>query len=542
MLARLPVLQTWWCLDDWGQLLRASGTVSAEPGLPARWLSRHFYWTMTWPLFGMSAAAHAVLRLLLHGLAAATLVRLARRLGLGPEPGLVAGLLLAASPIAFTPLYWASGIQELLAGVLAILAVERWLARGRAAAWTAGACMVISILAKESGLGLPVLFLLMHLTSRNDSGHRPVRWTVIVIGLVAATGEALLVARQFATGPDDPYRLGGFVTVIGNLGMFGRWLGTPGPTFAGQPTWSEVAGGLVLFALWWTAGVLAWRRGRRLLLGTVVAASFSLAPALSMFQQAKPYMAYGAAAALALAIGSVLPARRLERRIVVVALVVAALAWGATTTQLRIRTLDDHGRPADPVVRAALLVRETVASIATAAGDAPIIIFQQPLRDEDLEIAERDGPRRLRDSDRVVALGGETGLARALGRLDVTWRSSLLETSPDAEVFAETAVRLEAWGPCPEALLRAAVIDIYVGHGRRAMSELARASALGVGPGRPGFDPVGPDIQRDFLLDVQMNRQASWLIGEVTDGGITMKEYLEARELLDRLAETIATD
>lgn len=539
-LSRLPVLQTWWCLDDWGQLLRAAGESSLEGGLPARWFSQHFYWEITWPVFGMSAVAHAVLRICLHAVGATVLVRMAKRIGMAPEQGFVAGLLLAATPIAFTPLFWASGVQELLAGVLAILAVDRWLANGRATVWTAGLLMLGSLMAKETGLGLPVLFLILLALQRGTTSNLQSRWAVVLLGLVVASTEALLVTRHFATGSEDPYRLDGLKTLAGNLGMFGHWLATPGPTFTGHPTWGAAGTGLAFFAAWWLAGVYAWRRGKHAILGTVVAATLSLGPALPLYQQAKPYMAYGAAAAAALAIGSIVPARWIRYRGVAVVLTVASLLWGASMTAARINKVDGEGRPLDPVVRAARIARETVDAIRPVQSSGSVVVFQQPLRSRDVEQAEQFGPQHLADTERVAAAGGEDGLALALARSDVFWRSSLLEIAPDATVFTETAAALEPWGTPREALLRAAVIDIYVGSGARARAELARAVELGIDPGQPGLDPVEERMDRRFLLEVRIPRYADWLMDATTSGLLPMEQYLEARRQLDRLAEGLA--
>ncbi|MHB8079135.1 MAG: hypothetical protein ACYDIE_07765, partial [Candidatus Krumholzibacteriia bacterium] len=118
VLGRLPALGAWWCLDDWGLLARAAGRLEAPAGFPARWVSQQAWWSLTWPLCGLHAAGQAWLRIAVHAVAAVTVARIARRAGLGPTAQLTAGLLLAATPVAFTSLYWAAGIQELLGGAL----------------------------------------------------------------------------------------------------------------------------------------------------------------------------------------------------------------------------------------------------------------------------------------------------------------------------------------------------------------------------------------------------------------------------------------
>ena len=79
ILGRLLALHAWWCLDDWGQLADAAGLIERSGG--ARRVSQHLYWAATWPLVGLSPAPHAVLRILLHALAAAAVARIALHAG-----------------------------------------------------------------------------------------------------------------------------------------------------------------------------------------------------------------------------------------------------------------------------------------------------------------------------------------------------------------------------------------------------------------------------------------------------------------------------
>ncbi len=149
IISKIPALGTWWCLDDWGQLAKAAGTIAGSDTLPARWLSQHFYWNITYPLFGLYVLPYTLSRILLHAIASLTVAKIGRNAGLGKPAYLVAGLLFAASPMAFTVIYWASGIQELLAGVFALLAVERWYVQDRSSIILPVLFGVCSILSKE---------------------------------------------------------------------------------------------------------------------------------------------------------------------------------------------------------------------------------------------------------------------------------------------------------------------------------------------------------------------------------------------------------
>ena len=183
------------------------------------------------------------------------------RLDRKPLVGLAAGTLFAVTPVSFTVLFWASGIQELLAVTLALLAVERWLVTGTRAVLVAGLCGLGSILAKEPGFGLPVLFGLT--LFRSGGQDRRSRLMVVLVLIVSVVLESLLVIRHFAPGDGGDYRLITPLQAFGNLGLFARWMTTLGPRFEAEPSWTFVAVGLGMLMMWATAGMWFWRRKTR---------------------------------------------------------------------------------------------------------------------------------------------------------------------------------------------------------------------------------------------------------------------------------------
>lgn len=481
VVARIPALGAWWCLDDWGQLARAAGRLESPVGLPARWLSQQAWWSLTWPLFGLNAAAHAWLRILLHAVAAVMVVRIARRAGLQPLAQLTAGLLFAATPVAFTPLYWASGIQELLGGVLALLAVERWLANGRGWAPVAGLAAIGAILAKEGALGLPVFFAIILVARRQRAGaDAGLRW-LIVVGLAAvAVVEAALVMRHFATGPRDPYALGGPLVMLGNLGKFGWWLPTPGPVFTAQVTWTRAGFGIALLLGWGAYGAAAWRQGKRLPLAAWTCALLSLTPALPLVNQARPYMAYLAAAAGSLTLASLLPVRWRPGVPAMAALIVAATLWGQFTMRGRLSKLEADGQAADPVVRASRTARAAAKDILALlpSGAKPssldLFIFQPHLKTTDGKSGEA-----IIETPQYAALGGALGVKLLLGGSgSARWTASLLDASSDAFVLCEKGRGFQAWGATYDALLYAAQLHIIAGNYPIAAALLTRADEL----------------------------------------------------------------
>ncbi len=490
ILAHLPALRTWWCLDDWGQLARAAGYLTAPDGIPARFLSQHLWWRLTWPVLGLNALGHSVLRLVLHAAAALAVVRIGRRTGLEPAQQLVSGLLFAAAPVSFTILYWASGIQELLAGVCALWAVERWLARGRWNIFLAGFLALCSIAAKESGLGLPVMFTILLLVCREHSPRaRIMRWGVIVVLAGAVLFEIALVRRHFASGPSDPYATGGLMVMLGNLGKFGWWTAIPGVVFTGQMTWPRAWCGIGVLVVWAVAGGIFWRKERRLPALALVMALLSIAPTLPLLHQVRPYMGYILAACAALTVGSLLPGIRSVSLTVAILGLLAAVVWGNLTMTRRMARADDAGVPADPIVRAVAASRRTATDLRAALdrlhpnlgpdqGQGPeqrLAIYQPRLRPS-RGPADPGDPTQPVHSEKYQVLEGPLGASLIAGVRDKTvWTATLLELDPGYQVVCEKAHTFEAWGGMDTAVLYAAELQIVMGNFPEAVAFLAYA-------------------------------------------------------------------
>jgi hypothetical protein len=494
VVGRLPAMGAWWNLDDWGQLGRAAGLagLGTEAGFPARWLSQHFWWNLTWPLFGMNPDPHAVIRLLLHGLAAVLVTRIGALAGLGTLPRLTAGLLFASSPLAFTPLYWASGIQELLAVLFALLAVERWLAAGASEQGSRRklllACLaaVLSMLAKESGLGLPVLFLvLMWLRIGVRLEDKAFAWAMVMFMLAAAVTEGVLVMNHFATDQTGTYAIGNLPRALINLCAYGWWLISPGPILASKLLWTRLVPGGALFVVWLVWGIIQWRRGQKLVLLALIAALLSLGPVLPLKDRHVPYLAYLPEAAGALALVSLLPRRWSPRYPVLIALTLVAALWGFTGMKTRLANRNDLGLIADPVVRATSLSWQacrTMSHLKEAQGGDQhryLTIYQQPVDPTSAQQAERFGERWVMATPLYNALLGTTGPRMVLGPdVEIVWASGLTTNPPEAVVVSETATGLKVWGKTWNALLYAALSDIGLGHFERARRHLVKAAAL----------------------------------------------------------------
>ncbi len=494
VLGRMPALGAWWNMDDWGQLGRAAGMagLTEGTGFPARWLSQYLWWDLTWPLFGLNSDAHAVARLVLHGLSAVLVTRIGARAGLGALPRLLAGLLFAASPLAFTPLYWASGIQELLGAFFALLAVERWLAAGacdsgsRRALLMACVATILSMFAKETGLGLPLLFLvMMWLGIGVRLQDKAFAWAMVMFMLLAAVVEGVLVMNHFAADTTGTYAIGDIQRVLINVCVYGWWLMSPGHVLASQINLAHLLSGGALFSAWLIWGVVQWRRGRKFVLLALVAALLSLGPALLLKDRLVPYLAYLASAAGVLALVSLWPARWSPRYPVLIVLTIAATIWGFAGMHVRLANRNELGLISDPVILATSLSWQacrTMSDLQRAQdGDGLqyLTIFQQPVTRASAEQAERFGERWVSHTHLYSALHGTTGPELVLGPdVTIVWASGLTTNPPGALVLSETATGLRVWGPTWNALLYAALTDIGLGHFERARRHLVKASAM----------------------------------------------------------------
>jgi hypothetical protein len=481
--SRIPAFDSWWCLDDWGQIGKSIGLLKYEFG--ARSLSQYGWWKATWALGEMNPHLQTGFRIIVHGFSAVAVVRIASLLGEAQVGQAFSGLFFAASPIAFTPIYWASGIQELLGAFFALWAMNFWLRAGAGGAILGFACAVLSILSKESGLGLPLPFFVVLLVMRPVTPREQKMRIVLIFSLLAAAAlESALLLRHFSTGSGEPYEVAWGWLIPGNLGLYGWWLLTLGPVFASKITVSMVLLGGAMFAAWGGYCLILLRKKDIAPLFLFLVAVLALTPSLPLVNQTHPYLAYLTVAMLALTIGGLLPRRR-NSVLLIASLATWATVWGYWNTAERIRNVGERGRIADPVVRAAHLARDSaktlliLSKVSPGAGSRRYILLQPPISKKEVAEAEFFGARKIVESPRYAALGGQIGPTLILGpRASVLWVNSLVATDIDAAVYCETGRGFLDWGGVWSGLLYSAILDISLGHFDRAARELDRAAEM----------------------------------------------------------------
>ncbi len=538
LLGRLPALGAWWNLDDWGLLGRAAGLIGGDGALPARILSQRWYWDLTWPLLGLNADAHAIVRMLLHALAAVLVTRIAARAGLGSLGRLVAGLLVVASPLVFTPLYWAAGIQELLGAVLALAAVERWLAGGtRRNILLAVFLAALSMLAKEAGLGLPVFFVLMLMTGVGPRpADRAFAWGLCVLLTPVAIAEGMLLLQHFGTDAGEAYTLGGPLQMGANLGRMGWWLVTPGPLLSPVLSPLQATAGAMVFVLWGLWGVARYQQGSRLALLTFLAALISLVPALPLQRQLHPYLGYVALCAGAIALGSALPRRLKPRTPWLTGLALLGAAWAFLGMEVRLKQRDAQGLPADPVVRATALSWQSsrmLTNLPLEEGQS-LIFLQIPRTRRQWEMTGRMGPNWVAGTHLHESLGGAIGPRLVLrDRRTVRWVNALDNTPADAFVLCEQGPGFKHWGRTPNAAFYAALASVGMGHFERARKDLVRGAALNRKTVAFAFDP-GQMVVRPGVVLARKEEFMDWTVG-LLDGTASPQEVGGLQEMFLQL-------
>ena len=472
VIGRLPAMGAWWHGQEWELLSQAGG--SGLTGFPARLVGEHLWWAVTYPIFGLAAEPQTWLRILLHAGSALMVVRLAVRAGLSPLARLVAGLLFAGSPLAFASLYTAAGVQDLLAGLLALVAVDRWLAGGRRQLLLAFLCGILSMLSQELALGLPLFFtalLWLNLGPRLED--KAFAWALTLLLLLIAVGEGTLVLTQPGAQGVEPAAVGSLATLAANLGEFGWWLVSPGHILAGELTWTMTAAGGMLFVLWLAWSVATWRNVSLMPLVTLLGAVITLGPAL--FKQGNvPADAYLATAAVALGLASILPRKWNLEIATLLGLTILTGAWSFLGMQSRISARDVQGLPADTAVQATALSWQTSQQLRnlpldTKVAGSTLILLQIPLGAQSVQLDSGLGKASVQHSPLYEAVGGTTGPSLQLGSgIVVRWANTLVGSPADALVLSEAPDGFRFWGRTDGAVFYAVLTDIGRGQNDRA--------------------------------------------------------------------------
>ncbi len=506
--SRMPAFNSWWCLDDWGQLSQAANIHVPPSGFPARWLSQYLVWDLFYSVFKLNFTLHTVIRILIHSSSAVLVFKIGKKFHLSQFSSFFAGILFGVATVSFTTVYWASGIQELLATFFGVFSLERWLCnRSKRSILASFVLFLASVLAKESAMALPlILGALQIFVFPHRFSHSTFRWTILFAMVLIVVGESHLVLNHFATAKGANYELGGIETIIMNLGKFGWWIFSFSPIFPPNLTTFTTAMGICFFLVWGGWSLVSIFRNNPFPLITLIWVVFGLSPALPLIKQTHPYLAYFPIIAFCLLIGQLLPKSFPGQRKSIPIFIVVAVFWGIWSMQTRISNTNINDRPADPVVFSAKLSREAIQLLATTDAinymnsGHDIVILQPPISIAQAEKASDLGDHYISNSALSSSLGGILGPQLYFGpETHFQWVNSLISIPVQSRVFCESGNGLLNWGSCWEGLLYATVVDISFGHFDRARMHLLRGYSLNKNFEHFIFDPeTCPVSESDF--------------------------------------------
>jgi len=472
ILCRLPALGAWWNLDDWDLLARAAN-VTFSDGPSPRVFSQVVFWEVFHPIFGDNAQGWAFVRLIIFGGISWTTVRICKHLGMEKLPRLFAGLLVAASPLAFTPLYWASGVQTLLGALFALRAIDFALQNRT---WPVLLLGVFSILSKENAILLP---LILPFIFNNKTWKQ---WLVIALLGALAILESWLVLITFNHTPGMPYALGDIKSVFTHLAGYGWWMLSPGIPYTIKLGLVELIAGLSIWLLWGIYSFKTWRNDDSVPAFLLISSLASIAPALALKTHHYPYMAFLAAIPFYILIAQLVAGRfRFSvRKLIVLSVMMLLIGFGLMEARISLRTTD--GLPADTTVRNSSM--SYAAHKTIRAFDNESIVILQPAFS-----LEGNDSGLLRPTPLYNALGGQTLVPMlALEGINLSWKTDMDNLSRDVVVLVDAGPLLKYWGNMPQPLIYLALSDIAIGKYSEARFALREAM-------------IGSDTSMPFMYD-----------------------------------------
>jgi hypothetical protein len=274
-------------LDDYTFLMQAAG-IDPAPFSLRRWMTVRGYYEVMLALAGPRPGAWHAVAFMLHATLAVGVGAWARCFGASRGVAWTAVGLFAASPLAFTVLYWIACIQELASGVF-LLAAAWWMPRPDRTRWVAVALFAAAMLSKESVLAAPLALAFVF-------GRRtwPVAAAMFVTGVVIFAGSGLH-ARMFVTDLGLPYAVDYGTTLWVHLATQIVWATAfwrPYPDRVASPDANLVLPALAIAAVVAIAAIVLRGPARRALVAAAIWFVALLLPVLPLAQHAYAYYGY----------------------------------------------------------------------------------------------------------------------------------------------------------------------------------------------------------------------------------------------------------
>ncbi|MCK4539410.1 MAG: hypothetical protein KAV42_11495, partial [Candidatus Krumholzibacteria bacterium] len=354
-----PALKISFSLDDLRFLLRASG-VEDFPDSIKRILSIRLFFQAGWKLFRTSSGYYHLVVVILHLINAGLIQRISKRLGLDDRVATYGALLFLVTPVAFLPMHWISGIQDVSMTFFVLLTVHLYMAKGTISAAGTLLAATLSLLCKEASLlMLPGLAICIPTSKRRR----------LVLGLSGSIiGILFLVlSGSFNLRPaGDPYESAFGVNIIWNLLTYSAWLIRfwdyfPDKIPQYQP--SLAIWGLILPTI---LSIIVWRfrQTRVPLLKAVILFLLLLGPVLPLIRHSYFYYLYLPLVPFWILIGILLD--RISNRKIAYAVLAVFFIYSSITGTIHRRAEIQKGVLKDPILRHAAILKHTVNELRDA--------------------------------------------------------------------------------------------------------------------------------------------------------------------------------
>jgi hypothetical protein len=401
-----PAFRVFFSLDDLQFLSRAAGLSAPAAGL-RRLVSTRLFFAASWKLFGPHPWPYHVVVLSLHTVNACILFLLARRLHLKKSSAFVASLLFVTTYVAFLPLHWISGIQEVSAAFFALVSAYFFLGKTTSSLILSLLSGCLAMLCKE------MTFLLLPAYAAVLPAPPKRRWILGSAGLALGITFLAVSGSLAPRPPGDPYESAFGANILWNLLTYSAWLvrfWDYFPERLAQPDAALAGWGLILPAL---LGLAAWRmpKARGAIARAALLFMLTVMPVLPLVRHSYLYYLYLPLIPFWLLGGAYLGT--VSRRYIP-AVIIALFMLHSGLNGVRHRTAErGKGMLEDPILRYAAVAEAAVTSFRAEGGIGPgdyLILTHMSQKPVDLTKGLKDLDRRQRVRFALVEralLGGE---------------------------------------------------------------------------------------------------------------------------------------
>jgi len=422
--------------DDFTFLARARGLLPYPDvlcPLGGRLLSARLYFQAMNAFFGLEAGPYHWVNVLLHAANAVLVYAIARKLTMRRLAALAAGAVFASLDLAFTAVFWISGVQDLLAAAFMLVTALIWVSSDRktgAASALSSLTFALSLLSKESGILFPGVLLALA-WAQGTPRRRALAAAVPHIALSAAA-LALALVQRAGVPTGGAYETGLTRQLVHNLSTYIVWTADVAHPYKDRVAvvrsdawrWAAPAAGVVL-------AFLITLRGRLARISWAGAAwyALALAPVLPLLRHTYLYYLYPAAPGAAILFGAALermrsavawrPGRAGERAGVVLAVALACALCATGARNVRERESEklppDFKLPHDHVLRSAVIAENSAESFdAGSVPDGADLLLINPFPRRTHDLTGESAPEGTRITYDVVRSALRDGLVLKL--------------------------------------------------------------------------------------------------------------------------------